>query len=97
MHDPQMIKLLAITSILLLVFALGARASLADATVLLRDAFRRPYWLLRALFAMYVVVPTAAVSIGLALDLARPIRVGLFAMAVAPIPPILPRRHLRAA
>ena len=94
MHDPQMIKLLAITSILLLVFALGARASLADATVLLRDAFRRPYWLLRALFAMYVVVPAAAVSIGLALDLARPIRVGLFAMAVAPIPPILPRRQL---
>ena len=94
MDGPLSIRLLATTSILLLVFALGARASLTDATGLLRDTFRPPYWLLRALFAMYVVVPAAAVSIGLALDLARPIRVGLLAMALAPIPPILPRRQL---
>jgi BASS family bile acid:Na+ symporter len=88
------IRLLATASILLLVFALGTRATSADATSLVREVFRPPYWLLRALFVMYVVVPAAAIATSLALDLARPIRVGLLAMAIAPIPPILPRRQL---
>ena len=94
MDGPLIIKLLATTSILLLVFALGTRATFTDATNLMREAFRPPYWLLRAFFVMYVVVPAAAVSMGLLLDLERPVRVGLLAMAVAPIPPILPRRQL---
>src|SRR5688500_17262339 len=94
MDGPQILKVLATTSILLLVFALGARATLADATSLVRELFRPPYWLLRALVAMYVIVPAAAVLMGLVLDLPRPIRVGLLAIAVAPIPPILPRRQL---
>ena len=94
MDLPQILKLLGTTSILLLVFALGARATFADATSLVREVFRPPYWLLRALVAMYVVVPAAAVCMGLVLDLPRPIRVGLLAIAVAPIPPILPRRQL---
>ena len=94
MDGPQIIKLLATTSILLLVFALGARATFSDATSLVRETFRPPYWLVRALIAMYVVVPAAAVCLGLVLDLPRPISVGLLAIAVAPIPPILPRRQL---
>jgi BASS family bile acid:Na+ symporter len=94
MDGPQIIKLAATTSILLLVFALGARATFADATSLIRELFRPPYWLLRALLAMYVVVPAAAVWMGLVLDLPRPIRVGLLAIAIAPVPPILPRRQL---
>ena len=94
MDGPQILKLLVTTSVLLLVFALGARATFADATGLIRELFRPPYWLLRALLAMYVVVPAAAVGIGLGLDLARPIGVGLLAIAIAPIPPILPRRQL---
>ena len=61
MDGPQIIKLLATTSILLLVFALGARATLADAASFARESFKPPYWLLRALLAMYVVVPAAAV------------------------------------
>lgn len=96
MDGPQILKLLATTSILLLVFALGARATFADATSLVRELFRPPHWLLRALAAMYVVVPAAAVGMSLVLDLPRPIRVGLLAIAVAPIPPILPRRQLES-
>jgi BASS family bile acid:Na+ symporter len=94
MDGPLIIKLLGTTSILLLVFALGARATFVEATRLVREVFRPPYWLLRAFFVMYVVVPAAAVVLGLVLDLATPVRVGLLAMAVAPIPPILPRRQL---
>ncbi len=96
MDGPQILKLVATTSILLLVFALGARATLADATGLVREMFRPPHLLLRALAAMYVIVPATAVGLGLMLDLPRPVHVGLLALAVSPIPPILPGKQLRS-
>jgi BASS family bile acid:Na+ symporter len=95
MDDIPFVTLLLTTSILLLVFALGAHATLADATGFVREVFRPPYWLLRALASMYLVMPVAAVWIGLVFDLDRPIRVGLLAMSIAPIPPILPGKQLR--
>ena len=95
MDAIYIVKLLIITSILLLVFAMGAHASFADATLFIRTVFRPPYWLLRALASMYVVVPAVAVFIGLAFDLGRPIRIALLAMSIAPIPPLLPGRQLR--
>ena len=93
--DPGMLKLLITASILLLVFALGARATFTDATSQFRDLFRLPHRLLRALAAMYVVVPAVAAGAGLAFDLATPVRVGLLAIAIAPIPPILPGKQLK--
>jgi BASS family bile acid:Na+ symporter len=93
--DPAMLKLLITASILLLVFALGARATFADATSLFRDLFQPPRRLLRALVAMYIVVPAAATGMGLAFDLATPVRVALLAIAIAPIPPILPGKQLK--
>lgn len=95
MDAIHIVKLLIITSILLLVFAMGAHATFADATAFIRMVFRPPYWLLRALASMYVVVPVVAVLIGLAFDLPRPSRIALLAMSIAPIPPLLPGRHLR--
>jgi BASS family bile acid:Na+ symporter len=90
-----MLKLLITASILLLVFALGARATFTDATSLFRDLFQPPRLLLRALVAMYIVVPAAAAGMGLAFDLATPVRVALLAIAIAPIPPILPGKQLK--
>jgi BASS family bile acid:Na+ symporter len=90
-----MVKLLLTASILLLVFALGARATFADATSQFRDLFQPPHRLLRALVAMYVVVPAVAAGMGLAIDLATPVRVGLLAIAIAPIPPVLPGKQLK--
>jgi len=90
-----MVKLLITASILLLVFALGARATFADATSQFRDLFQPPHRLLRALVAMYVVVPAVAAGMGLAIDLATPVRVGLLAIAIAPIPPVLPGKQLK--
>jgi len=95
MHGPEIIKPLITASVLLLVFALGAHATLADATSFIRTVFRPPYWLLRALASMYIVVPAVAVWMGLVFDLARPVRVGLLAISIAPIPPILPGRQLK--
>lgn len=89
------VKLLLSASILLLVFALGLQASFADATSLLRNFLRRPNWLLRALVSMYVIVPAAALVLALAFDLPPGLRTGLLAMAIAPIPPILPGKQLK--
>ncbi len=89
------IKLLLSASILLLVFALGLQATFADATSLLRNFLRRPNWLLRALVSMYVIVPAAALALALAFDLPPGLRTGLLAVAIAPIPPILPGKQLK--
>jgi BASS family bile acid:Na+ symporter len=89
------IKLLLSASIVLLVFALGLQATFADATTLLRNLLRGPHWLLRALIAMYVIVPAAAVGLALAFELPPPLRAGLLAVAIAPIPPILPGKQLK--
>ncbi|MCL4761643.1 MAG: hypothetical protein KJ018_07645 [Burkholderiales bacterium] len=90
-----MIKLVLTGSILLLVFALGLRARLSDAASLLRELFRPPHRLLRAIVAMFLVVPLVAVLAAKHVDLSLPVRTAIVAMAVAPIPPILPGKQLR--
>jgi BASS family bile acid:Na+ symporter len=94
--DAQAILKAALSaSILLLVFALGLRSSFADATSLIRQFLRPPRRLLRALIAMYVVVPAVAIALGLMFDLPVSVRAGMLAMAIAPIPPILPGKQLK--
>lgn len=95
MDAAAAVKLVLSASILLLVFALGLQATFADATSLLRNFLHRPNWLLRALIAMCVVVPVAAVVLALAFELPPPLRAGLLAVAIAPIPPILPGKQLK--
>ncbi len=95
MDAQALIKAAISASILMLVFALGLRASFADATSLFRELFRPPRRLLRALIAMYIVVPAVAVGLGLLFDLSVPVRAGMLAMAIAPIPPILPGKQLK--
>jgi BASS family bile acid:Na+ symporter len=95
MEPAQLIKLALTASIPLLVFALGLRATFAETTTLFRELFRPPNRLLRALVAIYVIVPVAAAALALLGDLSRPVKVALLAMAVAPIPPILPGKQLK--
>jgi BASS family bile acid:Na+ symporter len=95
MEPAQLIKLALTASILLLVFALGMRASFAAATSLFRELFQAPHRLLRALLAMFVLVPLAAVLAAKLLDLSLPVRTAIVAMALAPIPPILPGKQLK--
>jgi len=95
MSGPEIVKLLITASILLLVFALGLRATFADATSFFRQFLRPPNRLPRALIAMYVIVPVVAVILAMTMDLAGPVRAALLAMAVAPIPPILPGKQLK--
>jgi BASS family bile acid:Na+ symporter len=91
MDAAQLIRLDITVSILLLVFALGLGATVADVTYLLR----RPLKLLRALAAMFLVVPLAAAALAYFFRFAFPVEVALIAMAVSPVPPILPGKQLK--
>lgn len=78
-----------VLSIVLIVFGLGARTTLDEALWL----FRRPMRLLRALLAIYVVVPAFAIGLCLAFDLNPAVKFALIALAVSPLPPILPMKQ----
>lgn len=96
MDLAQLVKGSVAASLLLMVFALGLRATFAEATSLFRDIFRPPYRLLRAVFTMNVAVPVVAVCVAMLFDLPQAVRIALLAMAVSPVPPILPGRQLKA-
>lgn len=80
------------TSIFLTVFALGLGATPDDALYL----FRRPRQLLRSLLAMNVVMPLAAAAMMGALVLRPAVEIALIALAVSPVPPVLPKKQLEA-
>jgi bile acid:Na+ symporter, BASS family len=79
-------------SILLTVFAIGLRASAYDATYL----FRRPRQLFRVLLATNVLLPAFAIGLALLFNLNRAIEIALIALAVSPLPPILPKKLLKS-
>jgi BASS family bile acid:Na+ symporter len=62
----------------------------------LRDAFRSPGLLARALVAMFVVMPVVAVLIAKYLDLNYALLVALLLLALSPVPPILPTKQIKA-
>lgn len=78
-------------SLLLLVFALGLTATVADATYL----FKRPGRLLRSVAAIDLVVPLVAVLLVAALPLAPLVKLGIVLMAVSPLPPVVPGKQLK--
>jgi BASS family bile acid:Na+ symporter len=79
-------------SIVLNVIGLGLNASPQDATSLLR----RPNRLLRSLGAMHVVMLACAVALAVNFDLHPAVKIALVALAVSPIPPLLPKKTLQA-
>ncbi len=85
----QALLLLALKlSILLTVFGIGLRATGDDVLYLLR----RPRVLLRSMLAMFVVMPLFAVFITTKFEYHRAVEIALVALAISPVPPLLPRR-----
>jgi BASS family bile acid:Na+ symporter len=76
-------------SIFLIVFSVGLTSSHEDALYLLR----RPGQLVRSLLSMNVVMPLVAAGLAMVFDFDRAIKVALVALAVSPVPPILPKRE----
>ena len=79
-------------SIVLSVFAIGLDSRPNDATYLLR----RLAQLARSLLAMNVIMPVVAAAIVGAFDLHEAVEVSLVALAVSPVPPVLPKKQIKA-
>lgn len=91
--QPADVLLIAIkASILLTVLALGLNANWRDATFL----FRKPALLLKSLLAMNVLMPLVAAGLAVMFDLPTAVKVALVALAISPVPPILPKKQLKA-
>jgi BASS family bile acid:Na+ symporter len=84
--------LLLSTSIKLIVLSLGLQTTPQDATLL----FRRSRWLLRSMLAMAVVMPVFAGVLVYALNLPPAVEITLVVLSVSPVPPILPKRQVKA-
>lgn len=92
MTVAELIPLAISVSMALIVFALGMHAKARDIAYL----FRRPGLLLRSLIAMNVVMPLFAATIVVLFDLHPAIKIALVALAVSPVPPILPKKQVGA-
>jgi BASS family bile acid:Na+ symporter len=92
MSLATLIPLVLKASIVLLVVGLGLRATLDDVTSL----FRRPGLLLRSLLSMNAVMPLFATVLALVFDCHQAVKIALVALAVSPVPPILPKKELKA-
>jgi len=92
MNLQSLIPLVLKASIVLTVFALGLQATFADATFL----FRRPRLLIRGFLSMSVMMPLLALLLALTFHLNPAVKIALVALSVSPVPPIFPRKALKA-
>ncbi len=93
MNPTQLILLSLKVSILLSVFALGLAASSRDVTYL----FRHPRQLLRSFLSMYLVMPlVAGIIVSVFSNIHPAEKIALIALSVSPIPPILPKKQMKA-
>jgi BASS family bile acid:Na+ symporter len=84
----ELVLLAIVVSILCTVFGFGLKATWDDVLYLAR----RPGLLLRSLLAVNVLMPIAAVLLVRAFDVRREVEVALVALAISPLPPLLPNR-----
>jgi BASS family bile acid:Na+ symporter len=91
--DLRQIVVLALQiSIVAMVFGFGLKATSDD----LLYVVRRPGLLARSLVAMLVVMPVVAIVLVRTFDFTRTVEIVLVALAISPVPPLLPNRE-RAA
>ena len=88
----ELVPLVLQFSILAIAFATGLSAQAAD----LLSVVRRPARLATSLLAMVVIMPLVAVALVRALSLPQAVGVMLVALALAPVPPILPAKQVKA-
>ena len=92
MTAAQCIGLALQASIVLLVFCVGLNAPSGE----LRWLLRRPGLLARSLLAMNVILPVTAACVAVGLGLPRATILALVALAVSPVPPVLPNKQIKA-
>jgi BASS family bile acid:Na+ symporter len=88
--DLQRLVLIALqASVFCIVFGFGLKTTPEDLVSLLR----RPLLLARSLVAVFVVMPLVAILLSRLFDLRPMVEVALMAIAISPVPPLLPQRH----
>jgi bile acid:Na+ symporter, BASS family len=92
MDPATIVKLMLVGGIVLNVVSIGVRAKPGDALHL----FRHPALAGRALFAMFVAVPAFVLALTLIFDLPRAVSAVLLALSVAPMPPLLSNKEVKA-
>jgi bile acid:Na+ symporter, BASS family len=93
MHLLQvLLPLLIQGSLAAVVLAVGLDATVDDVLYL----FRRPALLAKAVLAISIIVPLVAVLVIRTLPISLPSKVGVILMALAPVPPFLPGKGLKA-
>jgi BASS family bile acid:Na+ symporter len=88
----QLIPLAINVSMGLIVLALGLNASTADLTYLLRN----PGLLVRSILSMNIIMPVFAAAVAALFNLDPAIKIALVAVALSPVPPILPSKQEKA-
>ena len=92
MNLAQLILLALQASIFALVFALGLSVGMKEATW----ALRHPRELARVVLAMFVIMPLVAAAMAALLDLNPAVKLALVALALSPLPPLLPNKGIKA-
>jgi bile acid:Na+ symporter, BASS family len=87
-----LIPILMKSSMFLNVFAIGLEASTSEAAYL----FRRPGELARAFLAVNVLMPLFAAILALVFNLNLAVEIALVALAISPVPPLIPRKVAKA-
>ena len=93
MDQKQLVILALQVSIVSIVFSFGLRSTTDDLLYLVR----RPVLLLRSWLAVLVIMPVLAVALTRLFDLRNTVEVALIALAISPMPPLLPRKEVKAA
>lgn len=88
----DLVPLLAKAAILLIVLSYGLRTNPQELWASIED--KRLF--IRALVAVYIIVPVAAVILCLLLPIAREVKIGIAVMAVSPLAPLVPAQMRKA-
>jgi bile acid:Na+ symporter, BASS family len=79
-------------SVAIMVFGLGLSSTFDDTVYL----FRRPSEFVRSLLAMAIVMPLVATLLAALFDLHQAVKIALIALAISPVPPLLPKKQRKA-
>ena len=92
MDLKQLVVVAFQVSLFVIVFGYGLKAEFTDLLYLLR----RPALLIRSLTAVLLVMPAVAVVLARWFDFATTVEIALVALAISPLPPLLPTREAKA-
>jgi BASS family bile acid:Na+ symporter len=88
----QLVGIVLQVSIFLTVLGFGLQTTRDD----IFAPLRRPATLARSLLAMFVVMPMVAIALSLLFRLHPAVEIALVALAISPMPPLLPNREVKA-